>query len=101
MLTNTVPTGNLRLEIGSISIFVPIGNYRCHYEEISNCLLGIMDPSRSPNGSGKLTRRMMRKGNRAGTEVLVQWAGALEEDATWEDMESLKERFPDLVGKVL
>jgi hypothetical protein len=44
---------------------------------------------------------MMRKGNRAGTEVLVQWAGALEEDATWEDMESLKERFPDLVGKVL
>jgi hypothetical protein len=43
----------------------------------------------------------MRKGNRAGAKVLIQWAGATAEDATWEDLEVLQGRFPDLVGKVL
>jgi len=48
-----------------------------------------------------LTRRLMKKGNRAGVEVLIQWDGATEEDATWEDLEVLRGRFSDLVGKVL
>jgi hypothetical protein len=48
-----------------------------------------------------LTRRLMKKGNRADAEVLIQWAGATEEDATWEDLEVLQGRFSDLVGKVL
>jgi len=43
----------------------------------------------------------MKKGNRAGVEVLIQWDGATEEDATWEDLEVLRGRFSDLVGKVL
>jgi hypothetical protein len=55
----------------------------------------------APEPEKILTRRLMRKGNRAGTKVLVQWAGTLVEDAIWEDLENLRERFPDLVGKVL
>jgi len=64
-------------------------------------------PALTPEGSLTaelekiLTRRLMKKGNRAGAEVLIQWAGATEEDATWEDLEVLQGRFPDLVGKVL
>jgi len=48
-----------------------------------------------------LTRRLMKKGNRAGAEVLIKWARATEEDATWEDLEVLQGRFSDLVGKLL
>jgi hypothetical protein len=47
-----------------------------------------------------LTRRMKRKGNRAVTEVLTQWKGMLDKDATWKELETLHHRFPDLVGKV-
>jgi len=55
----------------------------------------------APEPKKILTRRLMRKGNQAETKVLVQWAGTQEEYATWEDLENLRERFSDLVGKVL
>jgi len=47
-----------------------------------------------------LQRRLKKKKNRAGVEVLIKWQGATEEEATWEDMEDLQRRFPDLAGKV-
>jgi hypothetical protein len=47
-----------------------------------------------------LQRRLKKKKNRAGVEVLIKWQGATEEEATWEDMEDLHRRFPDLAGKV-
>ena len=35
------------------------------------------------------------------TEILVQWQGQTEEDATWESLYALQHKFPHLVGKVL
>ena len=43
---------------------------------------------------------MKKKGNRVGVEVLLQWRGLVEEDATWEDLDNLRCKFLDLVGKV-
>ncbi|XP_077223447.1 uncharacterized protein LOC143857059 [Tasmannia lanceolata] len=42
-----------------------------------------------------LDRRIVRKGNVAVTQVLVQWANAVPEDATWEEWAALNEKFPD------
>ena len=41
-----------------------------------------------------LDRRFRTKGNQAVTEVLVQWADASPDDATWEEYYPLLERFP-------
>ena len=35
------------------------------------------------------------------TEVLVQWQGQSEKDATWESLYALQNKFPHLVCKVL
>ena len=40
-----------------------------------------------------LDRRMVKQGNHAGTQVLVQWANAFPEDATWENLAVLQSRF--------
>lgn len=37
---------------------------------------------------------MTRKGNKVVTQVLVQWSGMGAEEASWEDMEELRSRFP-------
>ncbi|KAJ0030318.1 hypothetical protein Pint_14056 [Pistacia integerrima] len=47
-----------------------------------------------------LNRRMIKKGQRAGVEMLVQWKGMASEDATWVDRDELKRRFPTLEGKL-
>lgn len=41
-----------------------------------------------------LQRRVFKKQNRAGVEVLVQWAGLPASAATWEDLELLEKQFP-------
>ncbi len=41
-----------------------------------------------------LDRRMVKRGNRAVAEVLVQWSNLPAESATWEDFWSIKQRFP-------
>jgi hypothetical protein len=47
-----------------------------------------------------LLRRLKKKGNRAGTELLIQWKGTTEQDATWEDLDELQTNFLDHVGNV-
>lgn len=42
-----------------------------------------------------LDRRMIKRGNGAVTQVLVQWANLLPEEATWEDYKFLKSQFPN------
>jgi len=54
-----------------------------------------------PEPQAILERCLKKKGSRAGVEVLVQWKGTLEQDATREDLEDLRASFPDLVDKVL
>jgi hypothetical protein len=54
----------------------------------------------APEPKAVLDRRLKKKGKRAGSELLIQWKGTTEHDATWEDLEDLRRIFPDLVGKV-
>ena len=42
-----------------------------------------------------LSRRMYKKGNAAGVQLLVQWNGKEAADATWEDFDEFKTQFPD------
>eukprot|EP00252_Welwitschia_mirabilis_P003647 TRINITY_DN13712_c0_g1_i2.p2 TRINITY_DN13712_c0_g1~~TRINITY_DN13712_c0_g1_i2.p2 ORF type:complete len:117 (+),score=26.74 TRINITY_DN13712_c0_g1_i2:661-1011(+) len=42
-----------------------------------------------------LDRKMVKKHNQAVTMVLVQWSNCSPEEATWEYLYKLKERFPD------
>lgn len=42
-----------------------------------------------------LERRMFKKGNAAVTKWLIHWLGSTEEEATWEDADDIKTRFPD------
>ncbi|GMI69926.1 hypothetical protein HRI_000661900 [Hibiscus trionum] len=42
-----------------------------------------------------IDRRIGRKGNRAVTEVLVEWSNTFPEDATWEVLYQLQQQFPD------
>ena len=41
-----------------------------------------------------LARRMVRRGNRPATQVLVHWSNSFPEDATWEYLFDLQQRFP-------
>jgi Chromo (CHRromatin Organisation MOdifier) domain len=41
-----------------------------------------------------LKRWVVKKNNRVGVEVLVQWANLGVEDATWEDWDELRKQFP-------
>lgn len=40
-------------------------------------------------------RRMIKKGNKAVVQVLIQWKGMSKEQATWEDFMAMKIRFPE------
>lgn len=44
-----------------------------------------------------LQRRMYKKGNAAGVQVLVLWEGLSAKEATWEDYDKFTARFPDFV----
>jgi hypothetical protein len=48
-----------------------------------------------------LARRSKKKDNRAITEILVQWVGQTEDDASWEELFHMQQSYPHLVGKVL
>nr|CAH67116.1 H0502G05.7 [Oryza sativa] len=41
-----------------------------------------------------LDRRLTKRGNSAVAQVLIQWSASVPEDATWEDLDDLRSRFP-------
>ena len=41
-----------------------------------------------------LDKRMVRRGNRPATQVLVHWSNSFPEDATWEYLFDIQQRFP-------
>ena len=53
----------------------------------------------APEPKKILERRLKKKGNRAGVDVLIQWKGANKEYATWVDAEELSRTYPELVGE--
>ena len=58
------------------------------------------DGTLEPEPEIVLDRRLVKRGQRAGVELLIQWKGMNKDDATWVDREELKRRFPNLVDKV-
>jgi hypothetical protein len=45
-----------------------------------------------------LDRRMMKRGNAPVIQVLIKWKTQPDEDATWEDWDVLKQRFPTVLA---
>ena len=41
-----------------------------------------------------LERRLVKQGNKPATQVLVHWANSFPEDATWEFLHDLQEKYP-------
>jgi hypothetical protein len=54
----------------------------------------------APEPEIALARRLKKKGNKAGAEILIQWTGTTAQNATWEDLDKLRTSSPNLVGKV-
>lgn len=54
-----------------------------------------------PEPEGILSRRLVKKGNKAACQVLVKWSGVDAAQATWEYLTDLQHRFPSftLEGK--
>jgi hypothetical protein len=42
-----------------------------------------------------LDRRLVKKGNKAVSQVLIRWSNIPHESATWEDYYVLRQKFPD------
>ena len=42
-----------------------------------------------------LDRRLVKKGNKAVSQVLIRWSNIPQESATWEDYYVLRQKFPD------
>lgn len=63
-------------------------------------------PVVGPNGIAQsvpvaiLARRMVKKRNTADTEVLIQWSNQEIKEATWENYQSIAQRFPQFVLEV-
>ena len=53
------------------------------------------DGVRMGNPAAVLSRRVYKKGNATGVQVLVHWEGGTPDEATWEDYDSFVTRFPD------
>lgn len=57
------------------------------------------DGTLSPEPEEILERRLKKKGNRAGVELLVKWKGTEVEDATWIDADELRRLHPELADE--
>ena len=58
------------------------------------------DGTMAPEPEGILDRRLKKKGNRAGVDLLVHWKGTEVEDATWIDGDEIRQLFPELVDEL-
>lgn len=58
------------------------------------------DGTMAPELEGILDRRLKKKGNRAGVDLLVHWKGTEVEDATLIDGDELRHLFPELVDEL-
>lgn len=58
------------------------------------------DGTQSPKPGKIIARRLKKKGDNKIAELLVKWKDTTEEDATWVDLDELRQKFPDLEGKV-
>ena len=54
----------------------------------------------TPELAAVLQSRTIQLWRRTITQLLIQWQGGSVDDATWEDLFSLQQQFPHLVGKM-
>lgn len=47
-----------------------------------------------------LDRRLLKKNNKPGVALLIKWKGQVPEDASWEDYDEIKSKFPTFIGEV-
>jgi hypothetical protein len=79
----------LKLKVGhNITVLPTLPPVDCHAEL-------------KPELETLLSRWVVKRQNRAVTEVLVRWKGALPEDDSWELLHRLQEQYPHLAGTVL
>ena len=62
-----------------------------------------MVPSTPPLPIAVLDQKLVKRGRQAATKVLIQWSDRSPEEATWEYLFDIEQRYPDfnLVDKVL
>jgi hypothetical protein len=108
LVTKKIGEVAYRLDLPSESKIHPVFHVSCLKKKLGQ--RSILLPTLPPVDSGgaiqpepqKILQRRVRKfQNQAVPEVLVQWQGTTQEDATWEDFWPLKAKYPHLEGKVL
>ncbi|XP_070005380.1 uncharacterized protein [Nicotiana sylvestris] len=60
-------------------------------------MLNISSPN-CPKQVSTLDKRMIRKGNKVVVQLLIQWEHLDEAQATWEDVNALRVRFPSFLS---
>ena len=97
-----------KLELLADSLIHPVFHVSCLKAKLGQQVTPISQlPSVSPEGipmlkpEAILKSRSIKLRSRTITQVLIQWQGCTTEDATWEDLYQLQQKFPHLVGKVL
>ena len=97
-----------KLELPADSLIHPVFHVSCLKAKLGQYVTPISQlPSVSPEGipmlelEAILKSRSIKLRSRTITQVLIQWQGCTTEDATWEDLYQLQQKFPHLVGKVL
>ena len=97
-----------KLDLLADSLIHPVFHVSCLKAKLGQQVTPISQlPSVSPEGipmlepEAILKSRSIKLRSRTITQVLIQWQGCTTEDATWEDLYQLQQKFPHLVGKVL
>ena len=95
-----------KLDLPPHSKIYPIFHVSCLKKKVGsrvitspNLPVVMADGTLAPKIHKILARRMKKKGNVAGTDLLIQWEGSNEEDALWVDLGELRRQYPELVGE--
>lgn len=70
------------------------------HHNVSQTLLATIAPPAQPEPAAILDRRLLKKHNKPEVSLLIHWKGQLPEDATWEDYDDIKSKFPTFIGAV-
>ncbi|KAF5443243.1 hypothetical protein F2P56_035816, partial [Juglans regia] len=96
-----------KLDLPTASRIHPVFHVSCLKRKLGNQIQPLptlppvnTDGEIQPEPAGILDRRLKRLGDRAITEVLIQWVGASSENNSWESLAKMRDLYPHLVGKL-
>ncbi|XP_075099353.1 uncharacterized protein LOC142176168 [Nicotiana tabacum] len=97
-----IGNANYELQLPPSAKIHPIFHVLQLKKKIGTNIVACVDPLVcSPDGAPMtepvvvLGRRMIKRGNKVVTQVLIQWSNLLSEKATWEDYGFIKSQFPN------